>query len=77
MRIAGQPTFLGDSDKRLAHFAAWSQKHAPGQYYTLEQIAKVAGVTRERIRQIESKALRKLRNPGILKYFDGILPFPW
>ena len=30
---------------------------------TLEEIGSVFGVTRERIRQIESKALRKLRNP--------------
>ena len=30
---------------------------------TLEEVGKQMGVTRERIRQIESKALRKLRNP--------------
>jgi RNA polymerase nonessential primary-like sigma factor len=28
---------------------------------TLEEIAQIVGVTRERIRQIEAKALRKLR----------------
>ena len=28
---------------------------------TLEQIGKVMGVTRERVRQIESKAIKKLR----------------
>ena len=31
---------------------------------TLEEIAKDYGVTRERIRQIEQKALRKLRHPS-------------
>ncbi|MEK7070793.1 MAG: sigma factor-like helix-turn-helix DNA-binding protein, partial [Patescibacteria group bacterium] len=31
---------------------------------TLEEVGKVFGVTRERIRQIESKALRKLRHPS-------------
>jgi len=33
------------------------------QKYTLEEIGKIENVTRERIRQIEAKALRKLRNP--------------
>ncbi|MCG2686465.1 sigma-70 family RNA polymerase sigma factor, partial [Candidatus Parcubacteria bacterium] len=31
---------------------------------TLEQVGTVFGVTRERIRQIEAKALRKLRHPS-------------
>jgi hypothetical protein len=31
---------------------------------TLEEIAKVEGLTHERIRQIEAKALRKLRHPA-------------
>ena len=34
---------------------------------TLEEIGKVFGVTRERIRQIEAKAIRKLRHPTRLK----------
>jgi len=34
-----------------------------GRYYTLEQVGKKFGLTRERIRQIETKALRELRNP--------------
>ena len=34
---------------------------------TLEEIGKVFGVTRERIRQIEDKAIRKLRHPSRLK----------
>lgn len=34
---------------------------------TLEQIGEEFGVTRERIRQIENKALQKLRNPARLK----------
>ena len=35
-----------------------------GKNYTLEEVGKEFGVTRERIRQIESKALRKLRSYG-------------
>ena len=36
---------------------------------TLDEIGMRFGVTRERIRQIESKAIRKLRHPGISKPF--------
>lgn len=39
-----------------------------GTEYTLEQIGKMFNVTRERIRQIENKAIRKLRHPSRAKY---------
>lgn len=35
-----------------------------GREYTLEEVGQIFGVTRERIRQIEAKALRKLRHPS-------------
>lgn len=37
---------------------------ADGNELTLEEVAKVFGLTKERIRQIEAKALRKLRHPA-------------
>ena len=36
-----------------------------GEAHTLEEISHLFGVTRERIRQIESKALKKLRHPAL------------
>lgn len=38
-----------------------------GSEHTLEEVGRSFNVTRERIRQIESKALRKLRNVGPAK----------
>lgn len=38
---------------------------------TLEEVGKEFGVTRERIRQIEAKAIRKLRHPNRTKRLDG------
>ena len=35
-----------------------------GHQHTLEEVGRVFGVTRERIRQIESKTLLKLRHPS-------------
>lgn len=35
-----------------------------GQAHTLEEVGKEFNITRERIRQIEAKALRKIRHPG-------------
>ncbi|MDY4959143.1 MAG: RNA polymerase sigma factor RpoD [Lentihominibacter sp.] len=40
---------------------------------TLEQVGQEMGVTRERIRQIEAKAIRKLRHPTRKKRLEGYL----
>ena len=44
-----------------------------GEIRTLEQVGQVFGVTRERIRQIEAKAVRKLRHPSRSKQLKDFL----
>ena len=44
-----------------------------GRERTLEQIGQEFGVTRERVRQIETKALRKLRHPSRSRKFKDFL----
>lgn len=44
-----------------------------GNIRTLEQVGQVFGVTRERIRQIEAKALRRLRHPSRSKQLKDFL----
>jgi RNA polymerase primary sigma factor len=44
-----------------------------GRFRTLEEVGREFGITRERIRQIESKALRKLRHPSYSRKLRGYL----
>jgi RNA polymerase primary sigma factor len=52
---------LGERERLILEMRHGIHNHAP---QTLEQIGQRFGVTRERIRQIEAKALRKLRHPS-------------
>ncbi|MBQ2821841.1 MAG: sigma-70 family RNA polymerase sigma factor [Thermoguttaceae bacterium] len=44
-----------------------------GYSYTLEELGKIFKVTRERIRQIETKAMKKLQNPNRCAKLEGFL----
>ena len=44
-----------------------------GQVYTLQEVGHKMGVTRERVRQIESQALSRLRNPAIRRQLHDYL----
>ncbi len=44
-----------------------------GKVYTLEEVGRKMGVTRERVRQIESQALGRLRNPLLRRQLRGYL----
>ena len=45
---------------------------ADGQERTLEQVGKVFNLTRERIRQLEARALAKLRHPAHIAHLEGV-----
>ena len=44
-----------------------------GYTYTLEEVGRIFKVTRERVRQIEAKAVRKLQNPVRSKQLEGFV----
>ena len=47
---------------------------ADGYAYTLEEVGKIFAVTRERVRQIEAKAVRKLQQPCRSRELVGFVP---
>jgi RNA polymerase primary sigma factor len=66
---------LGELNEREQKVVMMRFGLVDGQIKTLEEVGREFGVTRERIRQIESKTLAKLRHPHrsqkLRDYFDG------
>jgi len=46
-----------------------------GYTYTLEEVGKIFKVTRERVRQVEAKAIRKLQHPVRARQLEGFLDY--
>ncbi|MEM6561695.1 MAG: sigma factor-like helix-turn-helix DNA-binding protein, partial [Planctomycetota bacterium] len=41
--------------------------------YTLEEVGRIFKVTRERVRQVEAKAIRKLQHPVRARKLEGFM----
>lgn len=66
-----QPKRNEKSKQVLAREAKPLFKYAPTDELTLEQVAQLMGITRERVRQIESSALGKLRKELYKRGYDA------
>jgi len=60
--------FLNDREKEIIKLRFGLGK----QQLTLEEIGDVFSLTRERIRQVELEALKKLKHPARIKYFQNL-----
>ena len=67
MRIEKALLSLSDREREIIKMRNGFYNNRP---FSLEEVGLKFGVTRERIRQIEAKALTKLRHPSKRKYYD-------
>ncbi len=78
---AAATTMLRETIERELHTLTPREEHViklrfglyDGRNRTLEEVGKEFDITRERIRQIEAKALRKLRHPSRARHLRGFL----
>ena len=78
---AASATILREVIERELHTLTPREEHViklrfglyDGRTRTLEEVGKEFDITRERIRQIEAKALRKLRHPSRARHLRGFL----
>ena len=78
---AASQTILREVIERELHTLTPREEHViklrfglyDGRTRTLEEVGKEFKITRERIRQIEAKALRKLRHPSRARHLKGFL----
>ncbi len=78
---AAASTILREVIERELHTLTPREEHViklrfglyDGRTRTLEEVGKEFDITRERIRQIEAKALRKLRHPSRARHLKGFL----
>ena len=78
---AAASTILREVIERELHTLTRREEHViklrfglyDGRTRTLEEVGKEFNITRERIRQIEAKALRKLRHPSRARHLKGFL----
>ena len=78
---AAASTILREVIERELHTLTPREEHViklryglyDGSTKTLEEVGKEFNITRERIRQIEAKALRKLRHPSRARHLKGFL----
>ncbi len=64
---------LGRLDPRSARILHLRYGLKDGRAYTLEEVGRKFGLTRERIRQIEAEALRILRHPSVTRRLKAYL----
>ena len=68
-------TILGTLEDREGDVIKYRYGLMDGEPRTLEEVGQIFGLTKERIRQIEAKALRKLRNPFRAKLLKDTFDF--